>query len=124
MFGKKMKNEKPVVVTTKEELKAAIKNKKPYIEVQGSLAKKMKWMTKLNHTAVLALLPALGLISVTGAVPAASVAALAVPAAGIAGGEVTIAIVAISASVIIAIMKGYDIEADAKGSIRLINNKK
>lgn len=40
MFGKKMKNEKPVVVTTKEELKAAIKNKKPYIEVQGSLAKK------------------------------------------------------------------------------------
>ena len=40
MFGKKVKNEKPVVVTTKEELKAAIKNKKPYIEVQGSLAKK------------------------------------------------------------------------------------
>lgn len=84
----------------------------------------MKWMTKLNRTAVLALLPALGLISVTGAVPAASAAALAVPAAGIAGGEVTIAIVAISASVIIAIMKGYDIEADAKGNIRLINNKK
>lgn len=40
MFGKKTKNENVVVVTTKEELKAAIKSKKPNIEVHGDLAKK------------------------------------------------------------------------------------
>ena len=37
-----------VVVSSKEELKTAIKRKEPYIEVQGDLAKKMKWMGKLS----------------------------------------------------------------------------
>lgn len=44
MFGKKKNNINKVVVSSKEELKTAIKRKEPYIEVQGDLAKKMKWM--------------------------------------------------------------------------------
>lgn len=59
MFGKKKKSENVVVVTTKEELKTAIKSKEPCIEVQGNLARKMKWMTKLNRAAIIALIPAL-----------------------------------------------------------------
>jgi Holliday junction resolvasome RuvABC ATP-dependent DNA helicase subunit len=42
MFGKKKNNINKVVVSSKEELKTAIKRKEPYIEVQGDLAKKMK----------------------------------------------------------------------------------
>ena len=45
-LGKKNSINK-VVVSSKEELKTAIKRKEPYIEVQGDLAKKMKWMGKL-----------------------------------------------------------------------------
>ena len=117
MFGKK-KNENVVVVTTKEELKAAIKSKKPNIEVKGSLAKKIKWMAKLNRAAIIALVPLL----VAASVPTAGLtASLAVPAAvattGITGGEIVAC--ALSASVIIAIIKGYNIEVDAKGIVRL-----
>lgn len=35
MFGKKKNNINKVVVSSKEELKTAIKRKEPYIEVQG-----------------------------------------------------------------------------------------
>lgn len=42
MFGKKKNSINKVVVSSKEELKTAIKRKEPYIEVQGDLAKKMK----------------------------------------------------------------------------------
>ena len=48
MFGKKKNSINKVVVSSKEELKTAIKRKEPYIEVQGDLAKKMKWMGKLS----------------------------------------------------------------------------
>ena len=39
MFGKKKNSINKVVVSSKEELKTAIKRKEPYIEVQGDLGK-------------------------------------------------------------------------------------
>ena len=121
MFGKKTKNENVVVVTTKEELKAAIKSKKPNIEVHGDLAKKMKWMSKLNRAAIIALIPALLPLAAVGGVPAS----FAVPAAavGISGGNLVLC--ALSVSIIIAILKGYNIEAKStKGDVlRLTKNR-
>lgn len=117
MFGKK-KNENVVVVTTKEELEAAIKSKKPNIEVRGSLAKKIKWMAKLNRAAIIALVP---LLVVAGGTTGGLAAGLAIPAGvaatGITGGQIVAC--ALSASVIIAIIKGYNVEVDAKGIVRL-----
>lgn len=54
MFGKKKNSINKVVVSSKEELKTAIKRKNPYIEVQGDLAKKMKWMGKLSSAKIAA----------------------------------------------------------------------
>ena len=65
MFGKKKNNINKVVVSSKEELKTAIKRKEPYIEVQGDLAKKMKWMGKLSSVkiaAIIALLTSLAAV--------------------------------------------------------------
>ena len=117
MFGKKTKNENVVVVTTKEELKAAIKSKKPNIEVHGDLAKKMKWMSKLNRAAIIALIPAVGGVPASFAVPAAATAV------GISGGNLVLC--ALSVSIIIAILKGYNIEAKStKGDVlRLTKNR-
>ena len=113
MFGRKTKNENVVVVTTKEELKAAIKSKKPNIEVHGDLAKKMKWMTKLRRAAIVALMPILLSLAAIGGSTAGVVA---VPAAVIGS--------AISSSIVISIIKGYNIEADAKGVLRLTKGGK
>lgn len=117
MFGKKVKNEKPVVVTTKEELKAAIKNKKPCIEVHGEIGKKIKWMTKLNCAASLALLPLLAVVG--GPMSAAFAVPAAAASAGITAAEITLAVIAISAGMVIAIIKGYNVEVDVKGIVRL-----
>lgn len=117
MFGKKVKNEKPVVVTTKEELKTAIKNKKPCIEVHGEIAKKIKWMTKLNRAASLALLPLLAVVG--GPMSAAFAVPAAAASAGITAAEITLAVIAISAGMVIAIIKGYNVEVDVKGIVRL-----
>ena len=56
MFGKKKNSINKVVVSSKEELKTAIKRKEPYIEVQGDLAKKMKWMGKLSSVKIAAII--------------------------------------------------------------------
>ncbi len=123
MFGRKTKNENVVVVTTKEELKAAIKSKKPNIEVHGDLAKKMKWMTKLRRAAIVALMPILLSLAAIGGSTAGVVAVpAAVIGSGITGGEIMAC--ALSASIVIAIIKGYNIEADAKGVLRLTKGGK
>ena len=123
MFGKKTKNENVVVVTTKEELKAAIKSKKPNIEVHGDLAKKMKWMSKLNRAAIIALIPALLPLAAVGGVPASFAVPAAATAVGISGGNLVLC--ALSISIIIAILKGYNIEAKStKGDVlRLTKNR-
>ena len=48
MFGKRKKVESVTVVTTKEQLKAAVNRKDVCIEIKGELAGKMKWMAKLS----------------------------------------------------------------------------
>ena len=121
MLGKKTKNKKPVVVTTKGELKAAIKSKKSNIEVQGDLARKMKWMTKLNRAAFVALVPVLITSSLAfGGATAGLAVPAAVSAAGITGEDILLC--TLSVGIIIAIVKGYDIEADAKGIVHLTKN--
>jgi len=120
MFGKKKKSENVVVVTTKEELKTAIKSKEPCIEVQGNLARKMKWMTKLNRAAIIALIPALvaiGGVSAGFSVPASFAIPAAAAATGITAGDILLC--TLSISIIIAILKGYNVEADAKGIVHL-----
>ena len=108
MFGKKTKNENVVVVTTKDELNAA---------------KKMKWMSKLNRAAIIALIPALLPLAAVGGVPASFAVPAAATAVGISGGNLVLC--ALSVSIIIAILKGYNIEAKStKGDVlRLTKNR-
>jgi len=121
MFGKP-KKEKVTVVTTKEQLKAAVKRKDTCIEVQGELVKKMKWMAKLspkNIAAVIACLTAP--VAVPIATPITASATLATAGLGVA--EMTV-IAGLGAIVVLAILKNYDIELKAGDkSLRLIANK-
>ena len=67
MFRKnKGETKKVTIVTTKEQLKAAVNRKDSYIEVQGDLAKKMTWMAKLSKKKI-----ALVIAGLTGAAVAA-----------------------------------------------------
>ena len=117
MFGKKKNNINKVVVSSKEELKTAIKRKEPYIEVQGDLAKKMKWMGKLSSVkiaAIIALLTSLAAVPGGGALTAGGVVEAA---------EVNVAIYVISIlgiATIIGIFRGYNVEVETgKVSLRL-----
>ena len=76
MFGKKKNNINKVVVSSKEELKTAIKRKEPYIEVQGDLAKKMKWMGKLSSVKIAAII---ALLTSLAAVPGGGVLTCQLP---------------------------------------------
>ncbi len=113
MFGKKKKDmETKTVVKTKEELKAAVKRKDSHIEVQGDLARKMKWMRRLTvsqATALVALLASAAIPS-----PASPISAVASISAvtAITGGEIAsvIFVGGISAALILAILKDYSIE--------------
>lgn len=113
MFGKKKKDTEPkIVVKTKEELKAAVRRKEPCIEVQGDLAKNLKWIKKLTkpQAAALAALLASAVIPF----PIAPVSAVASRSAvtAITGGEIAAIIFAggISAALILAILNGYQVE--------------
>lgn len=108
MFEKnKGENKKATVVTTKEQLKAAVNRKDSYIEVQGDLAKKMNWMAKLSKKKIALIIAAVGVYFATGAeVSAASTLAALLGAAAV-----------------VAILKGYNVEADVvNGVIRLTKN--
>ena len=79
MFGKKKNSINKVVVSSKEELKTAIKRKNPYIEVQGDLAKKMKWMGKLSSAKIAAII---ALLTPLAAVPGGGVLTVTALTAG------------------------------------------
>ena len=115
MFGKKKNSINKVVVSSKEELKTAIKRKEPYIEVQGDLAKKMKWMGKLSSVKIAAII---ALLTSLAAVPGGGVLTVSVEAA-----EANVAIYVISIlgiATIIGIFRGYNVEVETgKVSLRL-----
>ena len=79
MFGKKKNSINKVVVSSKEELKTAIKRKEPYIEVKGDLAKKMKWMMNLSSVKIAAII---ALLTSLAAVPGGGVLTVCALTAG------------------------------------------
>lgn len=123
MFGKN-KKEDVTIVTTKEQLKAAVNRKDTYIEVRGDLAKKMNWMAKLSKKKI-----ALIIACLTGTTGAAVVAApvtagASFAAAGVASADVMPIVLILGGIVVIAILNNYDIEADAVNKVlKLTKNK-
>lgn len=123
MFGKpKKEKEKVTVVTTKEQLIAAVKRKDACIEVKGELAVKMKWMAKLSPKKIAIIISCLTVsVATPTTVPVTASAALATAGLGVA--EITV-IAGLGAIIVIAIFKNYDIEMKAGDkSLRLIANK-
>ena len=121
MFGKKKNSINKVVVSSKEELKTAIKRKEPYIEVQGDLAKKMKWMGKLSSVKIAAII---ALLTSLAAVPGGGVLTVSALTAGgvVEAAEANVAIYVISIlgiATIIGIFRGYNVEVETgKVSLR------
>lgn len=108
------KKSNAIVVTEKEQLNAAIKRKEPEVEIQGELAKKLKWMGKIKAASIIAILGSGVLISTAGfPVIAASTV--------FTGAEIAEIIMAcgLSASLILSIYKGYDVKVLANGTIYL-----
>lgn len=134
MFGKnKEEKGKVTVVTTKEQLKAAVNRKDSCIEVRGDLAKKMNWMAKLSKKKIAIVIAALTGAAVIVPVPAmvgdSMVITKSCLAAGtgasIAAREVSTEAVAILGTIaVIAILKGYNIElGTVNGYLKLTKNK-
>lgn len=124
MYGRKKEDTKVVIVKTKEELKAAIKRKDTNIEVQGELARKMKWMTKVPTQKVDAFIKALSteLFNTTSSRSYAIVN-------NFVGGADSTTIIAISligvlgSAAIYAIYKGYDVEVEVGGNTVKLTKK-
>lgn len=114
MFNGLKKNKKNVlIVTTKEELEAAVNRKEPYIEVQGELVKKLRWMNKLSSANRRRYLNSISSMKASNLVSAVSTSTM--------GGIVTAEVIgyilagAVSATLIIGILKGYDVEIEVGG---------
>ena len=124
LFGKK---EKVTIVHTKEELKMAIKRRDPYIEVQGELSGKIKWMTNIPAKKVGALIGVLAALPVVGGVVVgAPVMEVTAAIAKVTGKDVATVILAsgISISLIIAVLRDYNIEMEKNGAVlRLKKNE-
>ena len=118
MFGMKKGREKAVSVKTVEELNAAIKRKEACIEVRGDLVRKLGWikkLTKIQIVGLAALLASAVIPSPVAPIAGISFLAAATPMAAISsvtGTEIAKIILAtgISASLVLAILKGYDAE--------------
>ena len=117
---KKKNSINKVVVSSKEELKTAIKRKEPYIEVQGDLAKKMKWMGKLSSVKIAAII---ALLTSLAAVPGGGVLTVSALTAGgvVEAAEANVAILCnkyIRNSYHYWIFRGYNVEVET-GKCRL-----
>ena len=113
------------VVRTKEELKKAMDKKVDVIIVEGELAEsiaKLHKVTKLGPIAIGAFCTALLAIPVTGGISAAAAA----PAAALVGISPAVLITAIGVfgvAIIVALLKGYDMERRSDGSVKLTSKK-
>lgn len=113
VFGKKQAEQ--ITVSSSKELKEAVKRKEQNIEVTGNLAKKLSWMAKLSPKKITAIMGVLATVGMT--VPltgGASVAALAPSIVAITGAETANLVLtcSISAGLIIALYKDYNVEFD------------
>ncbi len=126
MFGLKNKKDdgNVTIVTTKEQLKAAVNRKDTCIEVRGELAKKMNWMTKLSKKKIALIVACL--TGATVAAPATVGASLATAGvvSAVASVDVTSIVIMLGGIVVIAILNNYDVEAGAGDKVlKLTKNK-
>lgn len=130
MFGLKNKkdNESVTIVTTAEQLKAAVNRKDTCIEVRGELAKKMNWMTKLSKKKIAFIIACLTGTTGVAAAAAPATGGASLAAAGAASAAVSADVMAIAlilgGIVVVAILKNYDLEAGAGDMVlKLTKNK-
>lgn len=121
MFGKnKEEKGKVTVVSTKEQLKAAVNRKDSCIEVRGDLVKKMNWMVNLSKKKIALIIAALA--GTVAAAPATAGVSLAV-GAGVSA-EVLALVALLNTVVVTAMLSDYSIEADvANRTLKLTKNK-
>jgi len=125
---KKNKESNRVVVTSKEQLKTAINQKKEHIEIQGDLARELKWIGKLSPGKIAALSAVLAL-AVGGATTIGapvSVAALSVASvATVTGSEIAAIILAsgMTVTLLLAILQGYEVEMQYNGVSMCLKRK-
>lgn len=121
MFEKnKKENKKVTIVTTKEQLKAAVNRKDSCIEVRGDLAKKMNWIAKLSKKKAALIIAAL-----TGAAMAIPVTGgVSLAAAGAMSTEVVALVTALGVAVVVAILNGYSVKADVLNGILILTKSK
>lgn len=129
MFAWRKKKENPLVVRTVPELKQAVKNNKNEIIVTGDLAKKLKWMRFITPSMGLSLIPLLaGAVAAPftgGASMLAATSATVALGTTMSMGELCAVILAcgVSVSLIISVLKGYDIHAIKDGSEIMLSSK-
>ena len=92
-FMSKKKEPDRVVVTTKEQLKTAIDQKKEHIEIQVDLAKKLQWIGLLSPHKIVALTVVLA--AATG----------------------------VAVALLLAILKGYEVEVKYNGASMCLRRK-
>lgn len=138
IWGKKKEPDR-VVVTTKEQLKTAVNQKKEHIEIKGDLARKLQWLGLLSPrkiaalTVVLATVTGVATIGVTTvgapiAIGGATVSLAAVSAAPIieiTGGEMAATILAsgVAVALLLSILKGYEVEVKYNGASMCLKRK-
>ena len=127
MFGKlKKEKENVTIVTTREQLKAAVNRKDTCIEIRGELVGKMKWMAKLSGKKIAIIITCLtASVAVPAMTPAAGIAALVAAGMGVAEASFAISVIVLLGVVsVVGIFKNYDVELSTGGiSLRLTAKK-
>lgn len=127
MIGRKKKDEERTIVTTKQELNAAIKRGEPLIEVKGDLIKQIKWVERLSPVKIAALVALLASLAIPNPMSPISMAAVAsMPAvADLTGMEIATIIFAsgLSVSLILSLLRGYDVKIGSGDKSLLLTKK-
>ena len=130
LFSRLTNKNNEIVVTTKEELKAALKAKKNIIIAKGEAAKNLQWRAKLSPAKAIALGTAIGVVaagtvaatpaSLAITVPALEVGLSADTISAISGGILALGL---GATFVIAILKDYNVDFTGLGTDIRLNKK-
>ena len=138
-FMRRKKEQDRVIVTTKEQLKTAVNQKKEHIEIQGDLARKLRWIGLLSPRKIAALtvalataagvatigVPTVGAPVAIGGAAVSITAASAAPIIEITGGEMAATILAsgVAVALLLSILKGYEVEVKYNGASMCLRRK-
>ena len=133
-FMRRKKEQDRVIVTTKEQLKTAVNQKKEHIGIQGDLARKLRWIGLLSPRKIAALTVALATaagvatIGVTTvgapvAIGGAAVSITAASAAPIIEMAATILASGVAVALLLSILKGYEVEVKYNGASMCLRRK-